>query len=243
MQQQSVKMHLATSSAHLRGQAFLPARPLSSGAGRCQTTSRPPHHNTSRVVLVRAEEAEEDFESRLAALKRAKGETPYGEGKKRPESSSSPPRAGKSMGSKKTYDYSSETLHFESGPHGGDVAVNLALGATLIWLPLSVAAVGRAIFVKYKFTDRRISVISSAPWKNEQLDAAYQEVKEVVTIGRGIGLWGDMVVTLRDGSKIEMRALPEYLELKAYILKRRDELTGGSNGAMESSDAGKGFAA
>jgi hypothetical protein len=35
------------------------------------------------------------------------------------------------------------------------------------------------------------------------------QVKDVVTIGRGVGLWGDMVVTLKDGSKIEMRALPQ----------------------------------
>ena len=41
-----------------------------------------------------------------------------------------------------SYDYTGETLYFESGPHAGDVAVNVALGATLIWLPLSLAAVG-----------------------------------------------------------------------------------------------------
>lgn len=30
----------------------------------------------------------------------------------------------------------------------------------------------------------------------------------MVSIGRGVGAWGDMVVTLVDGSKIEMRSLP-----------------------------------
>lgn len=48
---------------------------------------------------------------------------------------------------------------------------------------------------------------SSCP-ADEQLDAAYEEVDSVVSIGRGVGAWGDMVVTLRDGSKIEMRSLP-----------------------------------
>jgi hypothetical protein len=52
----------------------------------------------------------------------------------------------------------------------------------------------------------------------------------VVTIGRGVGLWGDMLVTLRNGDKIEMRAMPKFLEMKAYILQRRDELTGGGGG-------------
>lgn len=184
-----------------------------------------------RVVVVRATAEDDDFEARLAALKKAKGETPYGEGSKKGSSS-----IKKAMSEYKAaqYDYSNETLHFESGPHLGDVAVNVVLGATLIWLPLSIAAIGRAAFVKYRFTDKRISCITTAPWKNEQLDAAYQEVQDVVTIGRGVGIWGDMLVTLKDGSKIEMRAIPQHTELKEYILKRRNELSdqngGGDNG-------------
>lgn len=86
----------------------------------------------------------------------------------------------------------------------------MALGATLLWLPLTAAAVGRGVFVKYRFTDKRISVITNAPWKKEQLDAAYQEVDDVQTVGRALGVWGDMVVTLKNGDKIEMRSLPKY---------------------------------
>lgn len=74
------------------------------------------------------------------------------------------------------YDYSNETLYLETAPSYGDLAVNIALGITLVWLPLTFAAIGRVAFVKYRFTDKRISVISTAPWKQEQLDAAYQEV-------------------------------------------------------------------
>ena len=43
----------------------------------------------------------------------------------------------------------------------------------------------------------------------ERLDAAYQEIKDVKTVGRAIGLWGDMVVTLRNNDKIELRSLPK----------------------------------
>lgn len=64
------------------------------------------------------------------------------------------------------YDFTGEQLHFESPPHRGDLATNIALGATLLWLPLTFAAVGRAAFVKYRFTDKRISVITDAPWKS-----------------------------------------------------------------------------
>ncbi len=68
---------------------------------------------------------------------------------------------------KKTYDYTQETLYYEGPPHRGDLAVNIALGTTLVWLPLTAAAVGRAAFVKYRFTDRRFSITTAAPWKSE----------------------------------------------------------------------------
>ena len=44
---------------------------------------------------------------------------------------------------------------------------------------------------------------------DEQLDAAYSEIKSVISVGRGVGLWGDMVLTLRDGDKIELRSVPK----------------------------------
>jgi hypothetical protein len=69
--------------------------------------------------------------------------------------------------SKKQVDWGKEEVFFESAPHRGDLAVNIALGATLVWLPLSIAAIGRGAFVKYRFTDKRISVITTAPWKSE----------------------------------------------------------------------------
>lgn len=37
----------------------------------------------------------------------------------------------------------------------------------------------------------------------------YQEVKDVVTVGRGLGFWGDMVITLRNNDKVELRSLPQ----------------------------------
>jgi hypothetical protein len=49
----------------------------------------------------------------------------------------------------------------------GDLAFNLALGTTLVALPLTIGAVARTAFVKYRFTDKRVSVITSAPWESE----------------------------------------------------------------------------
>lgn len=53
---------------------------------------------------------------------------------------------------------------------------------------------------------------------------AYQEVAEVRTVPRVFGAWGDMVVVLRNGDKVELLALEKYQELKKYILERRDAL-------------------
>ena len=41
----------------------------------------------------------------------------------------------------------------------------------------------------------------------ETLDVPYQEVTDVVTVGRAMGLWGDMVITLKDTTKLELRSL------------------------------------
>lgn len=35
------------------------------------------------------------------------------------------------------------------------------------------------------------------------------------TVGRGLGFWGDMVVTLRNGDKIELRSLPKSVSAPA----------------------------
>jgi hypothetical protein len=57
----------------------------------------------------------------------------------------------------------------------GDLAFNIALGATLVAIPLSIGAVARSAFVKYKFTDRRVSVKTDAPWESE-LEKSYHHL-------------------------------------------------------------------
>ena len=164
---------------------------------------------------------------------------PYGESRKDtpagvgPRAAASTPAAPpkKGINVRPASDYDAETVYFESGPHPGDAGVNVALAITLVWIPLTLAALGRAAFVRYRFTDRRLSVSTSAPWKAEQLDADYRDVADVRTVGRGVGLWGDMLVVLNNGDKVELRAVPRFLELRQYVLDRRDELTGAKKAA------------
>jgi hypothetical protein len=55
--------------------------------------------------------------------------------------------------------------------HAGDLVFNIALGATLVALPLTVGAIARAAFVKFRFTDKRVSVVTTAPWESECVGA------------------------------------------------------------------------
>ena len=49
---------------------------------------------------------------------------------------------------------------------------------------------------------------------------------------RGIGLWGDIVVTLRDKSRLELRAIPNFREIHDYIAQKVAEKTGKSLEAL-----------
>ncbi|KAG2488074.1 hypothetical protein HYH03_013377 [Edaphochlamys debaryana] len=185
------------------------------------------------VVRASADDADAELEKRLAKLREAKGATPYGQGVK--AQAAAPPKAEKPEPKKKAsvekvvYDFTDEKPYYEGPPHRGDLAINLALGTTLFWLPLTIASIGRHAFVKYKFTDRRVSVSTTAPWKTETSEAAYQEVTGVKSVPRGLGDWGDMVIELKDGSKLELRCVDRFRELQNYVLERRDALSPRTN--------------
>jgi nitrogen fixation protein len=109
-----------------------------------------------------------------------------------------------------------EEVYFEGGPHVGDLIINLLLGLTVICLPLTVGAVVRALWLRYRITDRRISITGG--WMGrDRSDVIYSELTNIVKVPRGLGLWGDMVVTLKDGSRLELKAIPRYRDLYDYI--------------------------
>jgi hypothetical protein len=109
-----------------------------------------------------------------------------------------------------------EDVIYEGGPHIGDLIINVLLGFTVICLPLTVGAITRALWLRYRITNRRISVTGG--WMGrDRTDIIYSEIRKIVTVPRGIGLWGDMVVTLKDGSRLELRAIPRFREIYDYI--------------------------
>lgn len=112
-----------------------------------------------------------------------------------------------------------EEVYFEGGPHIGDLIINILIGLTIVGLPLTVGAIVRALWLRYRITDRRVSVTGG--WRGrDRSDVIYSEVVKIVKVPRGIGLWGDMVLTLRDGSRLELRAIPKFREIYDYISER-----------------------
>ena len=112
-----------------------------------------------------------------------------------------------------------EDVYFEGGPHVGELIFGLLLGLTVICLPITAGAVVRALWLRYRITSRRITITGG--WLGrDRTDVVYAQVAKVVSVSRGIGLWGDMVVTLKDGSKLELKAVPKFREIADYIEER-----------------------
>jgi len=126
-----------------------------------------------------------------------------------------------------------EYVFYEGGPHIGDLIINVLLAFTVICLPLTVGAVTRALWLRYRITDRRISVTGG--WRGrDRTDIVYSEIAKIVTVPRGVGLWGDMVVTLKDGSRLELRAVPKFRDVYDYINEKISPQARAVSGALGS---------
>ena len=125
-----------------------------------------------------------------------------------------------------------EDVYYEGGPHIGDLIFNILLAFTVICIPLTIGAIVRALWLRYRITDRRISVTGG--WMGrERTDIIYSEVVKIVKVPRGVGLWGDLVVTLKDKSRLEMRAVPKFREIYDYIAEKVAAKTGKSIEAIK----------
>jgi hypothetical protein len=133
---------------------------------------------------------------------------------------------------------SGETVYYEGGPARGDLILSLLIGLTLIGLPIAVGAVVRALWLRYRITSRRISV--SGGWLGrDRTQVVYSQIREVLSVPRGFGAWGDMVLVLNDGSRLEMRSVPRFRELEAYIEERRAARSKASGSNRPSSGFGE----
>ncbi len=132
-----------------------------------------------------------------------------------------------------------EETFYEGGPARGDLIFNLLLGLTLIGLPFAVGAIVRAVWLRFNITSRRISVTGG--WMGrDRSQVVFSQVREVRSVSRGFGAWGDMVLVLTDGSRLELRSVPRFREIQAFIEER---IPTGRESSGSKSVASKGFAA
>jgi len=118
-----------------------------------------------------------------------------------------------------------EETFYEGGPHIGDLIINILLGFTVICLPLTVGSIVRALWLRYRITDRRISVTGG--WQGrDRIDIIYSEVVKILKVPRCFGVWGDIVVILRDGSRLELRSIPRFREIYDYVAEKVADKTG-----------------
>ena len=124
-----------------------------------------------------------------------------------------------------------ENTFYDGGPHIGDLIVNILLGFTVICLPLTVAAIVRSLWLRYLITDRRVSVTSG--WMGrERTDIIYKDITKIAKMPRGIGLWGDIVITLNNRTRLELRAIPNFREVSEYIAEKVAQKTAKSKEAI-----------
>ncbi len=114
---------------------------------------------------------------------------------------------------------SAEETFYEGGPARGDLILNLLAGLTLIGLPFTVGALVRALWLRFRITNKRVSVTGG--WLGrDKTQVVYSQVKELRSVPRGFGSWGDMVLVLEDGSRLEIRSVPNFRNTEKYILQQ-----------------------
>tara|TARA_B100000700_G_scaffold197776_1_gene217517 strand:+ start:505 stop:915 length:411 start_codon:yes stop_codon:yes gene_type:complete len=112
-----------------------------------------------------------------------------------------------------------EDIFYEGGPALGDLIINLMAGITLVGLPFTFGALVRALWVRYKITTRRISVTGG--WLGrDKTQVVYSQIAEIRAIPRGLGSYGDMVLVLKDGARLEIRSIPNFRETENYMLEK-----------------------
>lgn len=115
-----------------------------------------------------------------------------------------------------------ETIFYEGAPSPYEVLFPALSIVTIIGIVPFIAALSRQVWVKYKFTSRRVS-IQSGFGGDTQTEIIYPDIEEVRFVYRGFGSSGDMVLFLKDGAKVELRFVPDFDRVLAYVLNSCDE--------------------
>ena len=114
-----------------------------------------------------------------------------------------------------------EETYYEGPPAITETIVPTISILTVIGIIPAAASWARQAWVRYKITNRRIRVTSGIGGK-EMSEIVYPDIVELRTARRLFGD-GDLVATLRDGAKFEMRNIPDFEPTLEFILSQVDK--------------------
>ncbi len=122
-----------------------------------------------------------------------------------------------------------EEVFVEVSPSWTELIVPTLSILTVIGIIPFIGSVARQAWVRYKLTNRRISVTSGFQGK-DSTEIIYRDIAEVKFVRR-MGGTGDMVLTLKDGAKLELRTVPELDKIYEYVMSKVDEDVRNASGA------------
>tara|TARA_B100000212_G_scaffold294848_1_gene237693 strand:- start:341 stop:754 length:414 start_codon:yes stop_codon:yes gene_type:complete len=121
-----------------------------------------------------------------------------------------------------------EEVFYEGGPAKSDLIINLLAGLTILGLPFAFAAVVRSLWLRFTITNKRITIVGGWFGRSKS-QVSLNNIKEIRSVPRGFGSYGDMVLILNDGSKVEMKSLPLFREKQDFIEKNINKTSKTSN--------------
>lgn len=114
-----------------------------------------------------------------------------------------------------------EVLFYEGAPSAVEMIIpGISILTVIGLLPFS-ASVARQIWTRYKITSRRISVTSGIGGK-DVTEVIYPDIERITYVFRMFGTCGDMCLFLRDGAKLEIRSVNNFINIYNYIRERLD---------------------
>ena len=77
-------------------------------------------------------------------------------------------------------------------------------------------------------TNKRITIVGGWFGRNKT-QVSLNNIKEIRSVPRGFGSYGDMVLILNDGSKVEMKSVPSFREKQNFIEKNISKTPNSAN--------------
>jgi len=125
-----------------------------------------------------------------------------------------PPSAGLNIPVEQTF--------WEGAPSATETIIPGISVLTVVGVIPFAASLARQAWTRYKITNRRLEVASGFQGK-DVVQVTWREIIDVKWLRRFGGSAGDLVFTLKDGSKLELRSVPEFERNLNFVMGQLGE--------------------